>query len=280
MSTHEFDGMPLAIGSVQGVRSFEVDPLGRLTGVNYPSVWKPGENLAQCYRQSENTGMSYSIRGYVYSGANIWAPGIAAQKTKLTPNKTPHTMDQCLHGFYAYYDGSDDYGTPARVSGVVRGYGETMIGSRGFRASKAEILALCIPREKSSRNWPLQSWMEKRRWVSGVIGPWSIGVGTALLVGTILQTIQFLIHSSPFWIPLVLAFGFAFCAIVGVAAIRADFFKRDTDKSISPDIAAKVKRNYPDVMIFTSFAKMVKAFPPDKDLGPDPLTTKDFWTQE
>jgi hypothetical protein len=51
-------------------------------------------------------------------------------------------------GFYAFYDGSQDYygigvgkGT---VMGVVEGFGETLIGSRGFRVSKARVVALVV----------------------------------------------------------------------------------------------------------------------------------------
>lgn len=56
--------------------------------------------------------------------------------------KPPHDYATCSCGFYAYLNGVNDYIQPERVVGVIEGYGETLIGKRGFRASKAKILAL------------------------------------------------------------------------------------------------------------------------------------------
>ncbi|AKU15781.1 hypothetical protein [Luteipulveratus mongoliensis] len=56
----------------------------------------------------------------------------------------------CKCGFYAYFDGSADYYETARDEGValaavIEGYGVCTTGSRGFRASKARIVALIVP---------------------------------------------------------------------------------------------------------------------------------------
>lgn len=55
------------------------------------------------------------------------------------------TLENCRHGFYGYYDGSNDYYREGYVAGVIEGYGEAIIGTRGFRCMKARIVALCIP---------------------------------------------------------------------------------------------------------------------------------------
>jgi hypothetical protein len=67
---------------------------------------------------------------------------------KPTP-KEPHSIVGCGCGFYGYYDGSNDYHKPERVSGIVEGYGEVVIGTRGFRATKARLIALTIPESVS-----------------------------------------------------------------------------------------------------------------------------------
>ncbi len=107
----EFGGKEFAAGVARGARSFSIDRLGRLTGVSYKVVWRPGENEATCKREyGECEG-----------------------------------IDRCPHGFYGYYDGSDDYHRDGMVSAVIEGYGEAVIGTRGFRSMKARIVALHIP---------------------------------------------------------------------------------------------------------------------------------------
>jgi hypothetical protein len=51
-------------------------------------------------------------------------------------------MLDCQHGFYAYYDGSRDYHEKGDITGIIEGYGETVIGTKGFRCMKARIIAL------------------------------------------------------------------------------------------------------------------------------------------
>jgi hypothetical protein len=53
-----------------------------------------------------------------------------------------HQYDECACGFYAYLNGHNEYNHVSRVTGIIEGYGETLIGTRGFRAQKAKILAL------------------------------------------------------------------------------------------------------------------------------------------
>lgn len=126
----EFTGASFAAGVVTGARSFTVDKLGRLAGVTYKIVWTPGENVAKCYkREYDSYAMTYSF-------------STSARTVAVTE---PHEITTCGHGFYGYYDGSDDYHEPGMISGVIEGYGETLIGTRGFRASKARIVALHIP---------------------------------------------------------------------------------------------------------------------------------------
>lgn len=142
----EFSGVEFAAGVVTGARSFKVDKLGRLIGITYPSVWMPGENHAKCLIR---TVSSYAL---------MYGTGDSV-RTSERPDE--HSMTTCGHGFYAYYDGSNDYYSEGYVSGVVEGYGESVIGTRGFRASKARIVALHIPadvptvtRNLIARNYP------------------------------------------------------------------------------------------------------------------------------
>ncbi|MDA8439402.1 MAG: hypothetical protein M0Z51_11170 [Propionibacterium sp.] len=137
----EFDAPEFSIEPVTGTRSFEVDKLGRLTGVTYRTVWTPGENKHQCHvADTDFSGMISAFSAYIYGD-----PAPTAVSSAPKPSSKPaHNLPGCKCGFYGYYDGSDDYGKPARVSGVIEGYGEVVIGTRGFRATKARIVALTI----------------------------------------------------------------------------------------------------------------------------------------
>lgn len=141
----EFDGASFAAGVVTGTRSFDVDKLGRLVGVSYSVVWTPGENQAKCMFRDEFGAMLYG-RG---------RPELREAR------REPHSIADCAHGFYGYYEGSNDFYEAGRVMAVVEGYGETIVGTRGFRASKARIVALHIPsdvklgrRQLIARNYP------------------------------------------------------------------------------------------------------------------------------
>lgn len=188
MSVTEFGGIGFALGTVRGARSFQVDKLGRLTGVSYSQVWRPGENDAECRKADASIGsfgftFDFSRYGARYFGSTIASPipapavtpsmferakslftsaslpvdqplvvrAIEAPKP-VEPEKPKHNLESCACGFYGYYDGSDDYHKSGYVSAVVEGYGETVIGTRGFRAYKARIVALRIPKSVPVRS--------------------------------------------------------------------------------------------------------------------------------
>jgi hypothetical protein len=62
----------------------------------------------------------------------------------IEPQPLQHSYADCQCGFYGYFDGSDDYHENAMVTAVVEAYGEVVIGTRGFRAKKARIVALLV----------------------------------------------------------------------------------------------------------------------------------------
>lgn len=143
----EFDGRTrdFAAGVVTGTRSFDVDKLGRRVGVAFATVWRPGENVARCMQRPDPLAF--------LSGRE---PGRLRESSR-----PPHSLAECPHGFYGYYEGSNDYYEPGRVMAVVEAYGETVIGTRGFRAEKARIVALHVPsdiglgvRRVVARNYP------------------------------------------------------------------------------------------------------------------------------
>jgi hypothetical protein len=125
--------LPLAAGSVTGVRLWHVDmpsaeavvqgnavPVdGMLTGV-FGGVWRRGENVAECGGDQGSPPCP---------GDQVPAPG-------------------CGCGFWAYwalrYAWRCDYYWRGEVIGVIQGYGRTRIGTRGCRCGKARILGLHV----------------------------------------------------------------------------------------------------------------------------------------
>jgi hypothetical protein len=62
-----------------------------------------------------------------------------------------HSLDGCTCGFYAFFNTtSNEYFSEDVVTGIIEGYGEVVIGPRGFRAKKAKIVALYIPEQPYS----------------------------------------------------------------------------------------------------------------------------------
>jgi hypothetical protein len=126
--------LPLAAGSVTGVRLWRVDMAcaeamadgapgpaeGLLTGV-FGGHWRRGENVAVCGGGADG--------GPPCPGDLVPAP-------------------ECGCGFWAYwaprYAWRCDYYWRAEVIGIIQGYGRTRIGTRGCRCGKARILGLYL----------------------------------------------------------------------------------------------------------------------------------------
>lgn len=123
--------LPLAVGSVTGLRTFRLlhpdQPV--LWAAAWPVEWKPGEN----------TAIHYGGHGLA------WALALAQGKAY---KQEEHNVAgaNCTCGFYAYFDDTNTYNSPGlTVPGIIEGYGRTTIGTKGFRAAKAKIVALVDP---------------------------------------------------------------------------------------------------------------------------------------
>jgi hypothetical protein len=129
---------PMVAGSLRGYRSWELraqlEPtfLSRLFGrsprvgtvelgsVTMSYTWTPGQNVAQCLA---SRGLRPNAHG--------------------TTGGPPQAKCSC--GFYALYDPYhagewDNEG----VIGSIKAYGRIVIGTRGFRAEKVHLEALCL----------------------------------------------------------------------------------------------------------------------------------------
>jgi hypothetical protein len=208
----DFGDRPFVAGSVTGLRAFRVDPLGRLTGVTYKDVWTPGENVATCHKAPDDgmeaayqrlltqyLGDTYSVPSSYLMGPSPYRSGGFVSRFFNSPQPAPsptvsippipapgekkpvieHRLAgvSCQCGFYAYFDGGNDYlvqpgasitygpeDKAPRIGAIIEGWGVCTIGTRGFRAEKAKVVALIIPDStkgrlevaftKAKRNYP------------------------------------------------------------------------------------------------------------------------------
>jgi hypothetical protein len=237
----EFSDRPFVAGNVTGLRTFRIDPLGRLTGVTHKDVWVPGENQAVCHKvaydyfpvtsppstQRASGGFIGSILGSTSSDPYGFTYSMRTPREIGPASEQPgHRMAgvKCDCGFYAYFDGGNDYLTAPpttpypspmssaayyitttnsedkapRVGAIVNGWGVVTVGTRGFRAEKAQIVALISPKSEQAK------------------------------------------HEVAF---------------------------------------TKVRRNYPDVQVFSTEVEAVRAFPLTDPHPYSPETDEDFWTR-
>lgn len=142
MADSDFTDIGFAVGLVRGARTFRMTRDSHLMGVYHRQLWRPGLNYALCRKKGPlgfNTGQGGQK-----------SPQLAAQPDDgFAVPERGHIAD-CRCGFYGYYDGSNDYRANHGdwlVEGVVEGWGETVIGKRGFRCTVARIVALTLDQD-------------------------------------------------------------------------------------------------------------------------------------
>lgn len=116
----DFADRPFVAGTLTGIRAFKPQDGWLRAPVNRTSVWRPGENVAECVPQP-------------FSAFN---------------RDDPHQVAGmgCRCGFYAYFHaGYNPHQRPGDVLGLIQGYGVVTVGTRGFRCEKARIVALIAP---------------------------------------------------------------------------------------------------------------------------------------
>lgn len=244
----EFSDRPFVAGSVVGLRAFSVDSLGRLTGPSHGGIFKPDENVAQCLKRGSFSSAIWEMDVQLarLSGRPIPPrPGSSS-----TATSTDHQVGQvtCSCGFYAYFDGSNTYAKPDRVTAIIEGYGVCTVGDRGFRAEKARLLAIVDPGK--TRIW--NTWQ------------WSVGVG--IWCGAFGVTNLF--QRDWIWAAILLVL-----AIANVALSVIEF--RRTHKR--PKSLRTIRSNYPDVPVYRTKRAALRAHPLTPPPTPTPETDDNFW---
>lgn len=261
-----FNDRPLVAGSIIGLRAFGVDGLGRLIGPQYPTVFTPGVNVGKCQPDSALTRMARQLsdidirlaylRDHRMSRPPYGTGGyVGAGPAEDKPEKHEHVVGSagCKCGYYAYFDGGNDFAKPDRVTAVVEGTGVCTVGSRGFRAEKMRLLALVIPRPVRGFN------------VGG--GRRLSYFWTALLLLNIASTVRNG-FAHDWWM-----MGFlAVCTVLAGFSLINGL----TKPRVRFDL---IRAHYPEVPVYRSRRAALKAHPLTPPEPPSPDSDPDFWTR-
>lgn len=144
----DFGVAEFAVGSVFGYRHWKLNASAQLQSPSHSATWLPGENVAKCGGFGNDKQVP-----------KIEGEGWEDRAKRVEVWKANHEMVDCDHGFYAYFAGSSSsYESTLGVSGIIEGYGETLIGTKGFRCMKAKIVALCV--EPILGQWRMEKHVE------------------------------------------------------------------------------------------------------------------------
>jgi hypothetical protein len=149
----------LAVGEQYGVRGFDLHK-GKLTAAcDKELVWNQGVNVAHCYVDRYQTGWRpFTVRPAWFGFG--WEFG-AWNLEKKPPKHFDVPREECTCGFYAYSDPKKH--VLGHIKGVVRLSGRTLIGTKGWRFERGEIVALRKPtHEHTPPNSFLRKWQQQQ----------------------------------------------------------------------------------------------------------------------
>lgn len=139
----KYSDRPLVVGSVVGERYFNIDNLGRLVSLNAPVPFLPGVNEAVCRKEIYQSGMWIPV----YVGM-----GHYPSEVRVTATHGGHQVAglDCSCGYYAFFERA---GVFKGAFGIIEGTGVCTVGQLGFRAERAQLLALVRPKWVAPNLW-------------------------------------------------------------------------------------------------------------------------------
>lgn len=312
------DSRPLVADSITGVRSFRVDKLGRLTGVTHTKVWRPGLNTATCPHlpikakatAEDLDAATEAVRAFGQAQPDPYSSSMLRALTGFTIHATERKkVDKghrpggfgCECGYWAYFADPDEFSDEHTLTGIVSAQGVVTVGSKGFRAEKAEVVALVEPRREGQSDESSTIWQRWSDWIYEHQYGWQDTTLVTALTGVVLIAIALSIISltggagiEASWTALALALSSLAGWLIrnrGVESgrkrhaqqaltIRFTPFDSTPREPVTPERWEAVRRNYPDVPTYPSLKAALRDFPLSEPPKPEPITpenTPDFW---
>lgn len=132
----EYSLTPMVVGSILGYRAFSYGHTsGLLAGALRPTVWTDSQNTARCMSPNAHPGPppAKTCKCGLY-GMHNW---MHVEEMTVLSSFSRWIRDK---------EGSDHFAEKhSFVYGVIEAWGRTYVGSRGFRAEHARILAVTPP---------------------------------------------------------------------------------------------------------------------------------------
>jgi hypothetical protein len=265
----DFHDYEFTFDTVTGVRGYRQDSLGRLTGVTHRRVMKPGVNQAEC---------------------------------RLCGTEKLATCD-C--GYWAYFPKPDVTGSlqsatyGASIGAIIRGTGRIVVGTKGFRAEKAEILAL-FPIQSLAKTGPINRFTRHlfptyeftRKYLDSFL---AFMLNSLLgIVSTLFAVFALIASDGPphliVGVPMAIATWYLFSLshrILTVDEVDAEDsprYRRKGERK-NPLPVETLQKLYPKVPIYRSFKEAAAAWPltdpkefePVPPPKPTPQNTDNFW---
>ena len=145
--TEDFSGRPLVAGTIRGIRTWDMSAEYRLVSPFQYFEWQATDNVSECVQYVQKSVYLEDDNSTFYTVHD-----------RLTNFEHKPAPKHCSCGFYAYHKHAVPQRTTTEVifeghiRGILEGYGTVTVGSKGFRAEKANILAL-IQSSNSYLDW-------------------------------------------------------------------------------------------------------------------------------
>lgn len=153
----------LVPGELIGYREWSVDFNGLLYPITYSAMgaWTPGVNEARCGLNVPGGQVPHRRHSAVFDNEleatraismayGYYSPGVHAPLVQLQMARTGPINLFCDHcGIYGKYNWTKANVTSSLVVGAIAASGRIVLGTKGFRAQKARILALSLPEYQS-----------------------------------------------------------------------------------------------------------------------------------
>lgn len=247
------DDFELSINPVVGVRGFNFKHFGShgymLTGYSFSAnPWTDGENVAECGVLSKEWG-----------GA-------------------PHDIADCSHGYWAYFNEIEEGSGPSQtdIHGIITGYGRTVIGTKGFRCSKAKIEALYVPTKKITV--PRQVMVAKERKKTYLRGLYPLFVPLSITMAGLATISLGLTTMVGVLIGVGIMLGAVFLSEILIKFRPDRWVEEETVHDIVREESdyreGLLRQLYPSAMIFYDYDEMISCYPAVKTDHPDNPTYK------